>query len=122
MSTETNYPPPMPGGGYALRGVVVAEQLDELQGPLEGQVRLPHHLDWSPAMIYELGDQASRELLYRVVLMEAASVEDLRTWLDCDELVRLWPQLYLPRVVRAASEERHEILRKRGAGPHVPEP
>src|SRR5690348_16992573 len=100
ISTESSYPPPVPGGGYALRGVVVAEDLDELQGPLEGKVRLPHHIDASDRALYDLGDEHRRELLYRLVLLEAASLKDLETWLNRDELIRVWPELYLPRAVR----------------------
>jgi hypothetical protein len=122
MATETEYPPPTPGGGYALRSVVVAEDLDALRGPLEGRVRLPHHIDWSDRALYDLGDGHRRDLLYRLVLLEAASAEDLETWLNRDELIRVWPDLYLPRVVRAAWEQRHALLRQRGAGPHVSEP
>ena len=60
--------------------------------------------------------------MYRLVLLEASTVEDLNAWLDRDTLVRDWPTLYLPRVVRAAWEQRHPALRKRGAGPHLPRP
>ena len=72
--------------------------------------------------MYDLDQDYFRRLVYRLVLLEAATVEDLAAWLDRDTLVRGWPELYLPRVVRAAWEERHPVLRERGAGPHVPGP
>ena len=123
MSTPSpSYPPPTPGGGYALRAVVVADCLDGLRGPLHGEVRLPLHLDASARQMYDLDQDYFRRLVYRLVLLEAATVEDLATWLDRDTLVRDWPELYLPRVVRAAWEERHPVLHERGAGPHVPRP
>jgi hypothetical protein len=116
MSTlPSAYPPPMPGGGYALRTVVVVDDLGDLRGPLEGKVRLPLHLEASDRALYDLSDEHRRELLYELVLLEAGSVEDLITWLDGDELIRMWPRLYLPRVVRAAWEARHPALRQRGA-------
>ena len=114
------YPPPTPGGGYALRAVVVADSLDDLRGQVHGEVRLPLHLDGSARQMYDLDQDYFRRLEYRLVLLEAATVEDLATWLDRDTLVRDWPELYLPRVVPAAWEERHPVLRERGAGPHVP--
>lgn len=112
--------PPGPGGGYALRGVVVADSLDDLRGLVHGTVRLPLHLDASARSAYDLDQVCFRQLVYRLVLFEAATVEDLNAWLDRDTLVGDWPALYLPRVVRDAWERRHPALRERGAGPHVP--
>jgi hypothetical protein len=56
------------------------------------------------------------------VVLEAGNKEELSAWLDRDTLVDSWPRLHLPRVVRAAWEDRHAVLRKRGAGPGVPRP
>ncbi len=114
------YAAPAPGGGYALRSVVVADDLDALHGPLHGKVRLPLHLDSSAPTVYDLDDPYFRQLMYRVVLLEAASVEDVNAWLDRKILIESWPALHLPPVVRAAWEDRHPVLRERGAGPHVP--
>ncbi len=121
-TTSPPYPPPTPGGGYALRAVVVADSLDDLHGPTHGEVRLPLHLDASARPVYDLDQDYFRQLVYRLVLLEASTVGDLNTWLDRDTLVQDWPTLYLPRVVRAAWEQRHPALRRRGAGPHVPRP
>lgn len=121
-TTSPPHPPPTPGGGYALRAVVVADSLDDLHGPVHGEVRLPLHLDASARQSYDMDQDYFRRLVYRLVLLEAATVEDVTTWLDRDSLVRDWPELYLPRVVRAAWEQRHPALRERGAGPHVPRP
>ena len=100
--------------------MVVADSLDDLSGPVHGKVRLPLHLDASAGQDYDVDDDYFRRVLYRVVLLEAGSAEDLTSWLDHDTLVREWPTLYLPRVVRATWENRHPILRQRGAAPHVP--
>lgn len=121
-TASSNYPPPTRGGGYALRSVVVIGDLDTLRGPLHGKIRLPLHLDASTRQVFDLDDSYSRELMYRVVLLEAGRVEDLARWLERVVLVRSWPELYLPSVVRAAWEERHPELRRQGAGPHVPKP
>jgi hypothetical protein len=44
------------------------------------------------------------------VLREAKSADELRTWLDGATLIRLWPELYLPRWVRQAWRDRHPEL------------
>jgi hypothetical protein len=92
----------------------VVEDLNDLRGPLQGKVRLPLHLDASDRALYDLSDEHRRALLYELVLLEAGSVEDLTTWLHRDALIRMWPHLYLPRVVRAAWEARHPALREQG--------
>lgn len=38
-SAAKEYPGPIPGGGYPLRTAVVAADLDDLRGPVHGQVR-----------------------------------------------------------------------------------
>lgn len=108
------------GGGYALRGVMVAQDLDELVGPLVGVYQLPLHLDSSAREDFDFGDPHRRELAYRIVLLEAGSVADLQRWLSRDQLVGMWPDLYLPRVVRAAWEQRHPVLAEAGVSPGIP--
>lgn len=112
---------PIRGTGYALRHVVVAPDLTALRGPLAGRWQLPLHLDASARAVFDFAVAADREQAYQLVLLEAATVGDLEQWLDGDELVRLWPELYLPRVVRAAWQDRHAALAHAGAGPHVPQ-
>lgn len=112
---------PIPGTGFALRRVVVAPGLDSLRGPLTGRRQLPLHLDASARAAFDFSVAADREQAYQLVLLEAGTVSDLEHWLDGDELLRLWPDLYLPRVVRAAWQDRHPALACVGAGPHVPQ-
>lgn len=108
--------------GYALREVVVAPDLNALQGPLHGRWQLPLHLDSSARPVYDFAALRDREHAYQLVLLEASDVTDLEQWLDGGELVRLWDELYLPRRVRLAWQDRHALLARIGAGPHVPQP
>ena len=108
------------GGGRALRTVVVAPELAALRGPVGGTHRLPLHLDSSAPTSYDFADPHRRSLAYRIVLLEAASEGDLTTWLERAALIDTWPDLYLPRPVRRAWEDRHPELAVRGAGPDVP--
>ena len=111
---------PIAGTGRALRTVVVVPDLHELHGPLSGRHRLPLRLDASARPLYDFADPQRRDLAYRTVLMEACSAKDLTDWLDRDALLDMWPQLYLPKNVRAAWERQHPQLSQLGAGPHVP--
>lgn len=94
--------------------MVVAE-LDELRGPTGGVVELPHRLFWQPDRRVDLDNPALLRWMYETVLREAISVEELRRWLDGATLVRLWPELYLPREVRHAWQQRHRVLRRAAA-------
>ncbi|MDQ2875505.1 MAG: hypothetical protein M3Y33_12230 [Actinomycetota bacterium] len=92
------------------RRVVTAPCLDELRGPTSGVIELPNRLLWQPDRHVDLDNPALLAWAYQVVLREAASTDELRTWLDGPTLIRLWPGLYLPRWVRQAWEQRHPEL------------
>jgi hypothetical protein len=111
-----------PFSGYVLRQVVVAPDLPALRGPLQGQRQLPLHLDSSVRPFYDFASPRDRAHAYQLVLLEAIEAADLEQWLQHDELLRLWPELYLPRHVRAAWQNQHPVLAGIGAGPHVPQP
>jgi hypothetical protein len=102
-------PPPQPPVDYRpyadRRPYVVAERLDALNGPTEGTHTLPRHLDWSGHAEYDLSRPARAASMYKVVLTEASTVDDLNTWLDADLLGRLWPTLWLPPQLRQRWEE-----------------
>nr|WP_245908025.1 hypothetical protein [Pseudosporangium ferrugineum] len=89
---------------------VVADTLAALTGPTRGVVTLPPHLDWSGRANYDLGRPARLAGMYKVVLIEAGSVEDLNAWLDRELLLRLWPTLWLPPQLRRRWEERFPEL------------
>ncbi|MGO9080990.1 MAG: hypothetical protein ACLQDY_18415 [Streptosporangiaceae bacterium] len=98
------------------RPAVVAASLADLHGPVDGTVELPLWLFWSlPGYAFDLGDRDMRLWLYQTVLREASRPEDLAAYLDGGTLVALWPDLYLPRGVRQAWEERHPALRTAAA-------
>nr|WP_232533866.1 hypothetical protein [Plantactinospora sp. KBS50] len=98
--------PPADYGPYGDRKpYLVAETLAQLQGPTEGMVTLPRHLDWSGHPEYDLNRTARLASMYKVVLTEASTVEDLHTWLAADLLRRLWPTLWLPPQLRQRWED-----------------
>lgn len=95
------------------RAALVAGDLSALHGPVAGTVELPLRLFWSaPDRRFSLDDPEERKLLYQTVLREASRPEDLTGLLDAGTLIGLWPELYLPRGVREAWEDRHPALRR----------
>jgi hypothetical protein len=92
------------------RSAVVAPDLTALRGPTSGIVELPHRLFWQPNRSVDLDHPALLRWMYETVLTEAISVTELTTWLDGPTLVRLWPELFVPKGVRAAWEARHPRL------------
>jgi hypothetical protein len=98
------------------RRPVVAGDLAELRGPASGLVELPLRLFWSlPDHQFDLGDHDMLLWYYQTVLREASRAADLTGYLDGATLMRLWPELYLPKGVRGAWEERHPVLRAAAA-------
>lgn len=94
------------------RRVLVIDDLGDLRGPVAGRVKLPLRLFWSlPDHRFDLDDPDMRRWYYQTVLREASRAEDLTTHLDAATLAGLWPDLYLPKGVRRAWEERHPSLR-----------
>jgi hypothetical protein len=89
----------------------VAEHLEKLSGPTTGTITLPQHLDWSGNAQYDLGKPARLASMYRSVLNEAGSADDLQAWLDGGLLTRLWPTLWLPSALRRVWEDRFPELR-----------
>jgi hypothetical protein len=49
--------------------------------------------------------------MYEIVLGEAISLEELSSYLNGNRLAAIWPELYLPKGVRRAWEDRHAVLR-----------
>lgn len=67
-----------------------------------GIVRLPLRVRWSgPERDYDLRDPADRRSVYRQVLTEGTE-DDVRRFIEVDELIALWPTLHLSPHVRRA--------------------
>lgn len=99
------------GSRYAdQRPYVVCERLDDLRGPVTGQVVLSRRLDWSGRACYDLDNPRRLASMYETVLREATSSEDLQLWLDESTLLRLWAGLVLPPQVRLSWEAKHPAL------------
>lgn len=94
------------------RPALVVADLAELQGPSEGTVELPLRLFWSaPDRRFDLADPDMLRSMYEKVLRDAIRMEDLTRFLNGGTLVAVWRDLFLPRDVRQAWEERHPVLR-----------
>lgn len=79
---------------------------DDVEAPervkARGVVRLPPRVNWSDEdPTYDLGDRRQRALVYEQVLSEGTA-EDVRWFIDVDELIDLWDELVLPRAVSLA--------------------
>ena len=65
-------------------------------------VTLPTRVRWSsPSRRYDLADRGQRARVYEQVQVEGAA-DDVRRFIDVDELIALWDELYLPDHVRGA--------------------
>jgi hypothetical protein len=70
-----------------------------------GVVELPLHIRWSgPARRYDLADRQQHARVYEQVLREG-NEDDVRRFIQADELIDLWDELVLPRNVRHAWAE-----------------
>jgi hypothetical protein len=112
-SDEAARPPAAPVAYADRKPYVVADDLADLHGPTEGTVILPHHLDWSGRATYHLDRPARLATMYKTVLNEASTLQDLRDWLDRRVLVELWPTLWLPARLRGLWESRFPELAAR---------
>jgi hypothetical protein len=67
-----------------------------------GVVRLPNHVFWSgPERTWDLRDRRQRIQVYELVLTEGTEA-DVRRFINLDDLVELWTDLWLPPHVRSA--------------------
>jgi hypothetical protein len=87
--------------GPAARPVAVPEDLDDSNASkATGRVELPLQIRWSgPPIKYDLSDRADRARVYEQVLREGAE-DDVRFYVDADQLLELWDELVLPPTVR----------------------
>ena len=68
------------------------------------------HGHWSGNAVYDLDAPGRVVDLYRAVLIEAATPQDLYAYLDERVLRRLWVLLWLPAQLRRAWEQRFPVL------------
>jgi len=102
----------MAGRTYAEnRPYLLPETLGELAGPVTGALQLPLRLDWSERAVFHLDDPAERNLMNERVIREAASADDLRSYLNEAVLRQVWQRLFLPRRIRQSWEQRFPDLR-----------
>lgn len=104
-ATPSSWRPTIREHGWE-RPVAVPESLDELTGSLVGVVTLPLRLSWSgPAdrRAFDLAIDHDRRMLYEAVLTEG-TVDDVRSYVNATELLRLWSVLWLSPHVRRAWE------------------
>lgn len=98
------------------RRVLVALDLADLRGPATGTVELPLRLFWSgTGRTFDLDNPGTRQWVYETVLQEAIRAEELTAFLNRDALIAMWPTLFLPRGVRQAWEDEHQVLRAASA-------
>jgi hypothetical protein len=78
-----------------------------------GVVELPLHVYWSsPSRTWDLDDERQLERVYELVLTDGTD-EDVRRFIDLDQLMSMWPRLNLAPHVREAWEA---FFRARGLG------
>ena len=92
--------------GPAARPVAIPDDVDRGDARrASGVVVLPLHVRWSgPPRRYDLAQRADRALVYEQVLTEGTD-DDVRWFVDVDQLVELWSDLVLPGHVRRAWAE-----------------
>jgi len=92
-----------PDLGPAARPVAVPDDLDDVSvAKASGRMELPLHIRWSgPRIAYDLEDRADRIRVYEQVLREGTE-DDVRFYVDADELRDVFDELVLPAPVRQA--------------------
>ena len=95
------------GVGMVTRPVAMPEDVDDLGRPkASGHVVLPPHVHWWEPLdrVYDLDDRADRRTLYAQVLTDGTP-DDVRWFIDIEQLVDMWGELLLPSHVESLWEE-----------------
>jgi hypothetical protein len=88
-------------GGWR-RPVSLPADLAEFRGPLTGVVRLPlgvYASGQGPARRFDMTNEAERIEVYEIALTDGTA-GDVCRYVNREELLRLWPRLWLPPHVR----------------------
>ncbi len=101
-----------PSLGPASRPVAIPDDInDATVVKASGVVELPLHVSWSePSLTYDLNRRVDRLRVYEQVLREGTE-EDVRYYVDVEELASVFDELVLPPYVRGAWSE---WFRRRG--------
>jgi hypothetical protein len=89
--------------GPDARPIALPDDDDDASTPKAyGLVQLPAHVRWSGApKTYDLDLHQDRVRVYEQVLREGTA-DDVRFYVDVDQLIEMWDELVLPRSVRQA--------------------
>lgn len=89
--------------GPAARPVAIPEDFDSADlTRAVGKVELPLHIRWSGGpLVYDLEDPADLARVYEQVLREGTE-QDVRHYVDPDQLLKIWDELVLPPAVSDA--------------------
>ena len=92
-----------PRRGIAARPVAIPADIDAPHlEKASGVVRLPPNVRWStPDRTYDLSQMPDLRSVYEQVLQEGTE-EDVRRFIEVDQLIALWDELVLPDHVRVA--------------------
>lgn len=94
-----------------VKPYAIVDSLDELRGPPDGLVDLPHSVLWAPGGgTVDLDEAGGTALAYQAVLAEGG-IADLVRVLNRERLLAVWPELMLPVRVRDLWESRFPALR-----------
>src|SRR5262249_27616963 len=89
------------------RAGLVAASLADLRGPARGVVELPLRLFWSaPDRTFDLDQPSMLQAMYEAVLREASRPDDRARYLHGGVLAAVLPELFLPKGLRRAWEDR----------------
>ena len=92
--------------GPSTRPVAIPDDFGDANTPrARGKVTLPLWVRWSgPNLTFDLDDPDQRARVYEIVLQEGTE-DDVRWFVDPDELASSWDRLVLPPWVRRAWAE-----------------
>ncbi len=79
-----------------VKPISIVDSLDDLKGPVSGEIKLPLSIYWGPGDgVFSLDEPGDLLSIYQAVLSEG-KLEDLSKFLNKDILIEMWPDLSLP--------------------------
>jgi len=83
--------------------------LDDLRGPRDGELVLPHHVHWGPRREVNFSSEGDVLTAYQATISEGMVVDQVMI-LNRSLLLELWPELILSARVRSLWESRFPEL------------